>query len=218
LFVAAPEVQVRLRPVLESAGRWEIAAANTVLEVLATTATYKPDLFLLSDSLDARQILESLRDRQLLARIPAFVLTDGDPQRFLALGASRVLTPDPATLPLLLRNAYEESRLRLALGHIRSLGGDAFVREMADLFRDNAPKQLATARQCLAAGDLEAVRRTCHSLKSSAGNIGAAAVQDLAERAEHLAHRCEPAPLPQLLNDIDDTLERFLGRLPQVGC
>jgi HPt (histidine-containing phosphotransfer) domain-containing protein len=81
-----------------------------------------------------------------------------------------------------------------ALQRLQRLGGGAFVRQMIDLFLDYAPKKLAAARAAHAAANLDAVAEAVHPLKSSAGNVGAARVQDLANRAESIA-RAGPSPL-----------------------
>ncbi len=89
------------------------------------------------------------------------------------------------------------------LANLHRLGGQRFVREMIDLFLDNAPKQLASARTGLSVGDLVVVHRAVHSLKSSAANFGAQTLQDLAARAEQLAAARQAEPLPGLLSELE---------------
>ena len=80
-----------------------------------------------------------------------------------------------------------------AIARLRRLGGDLLARKMATLFLDLAPPRLAAAREGLGAGDLDQVRRAAHSLKSSAGNVGAYAMVEAAGRLEDEAERGAPA-------------------------
>lgn len=72
-----------------------------------------------------------------------------------------------------------------ALERLRQFGGDALVAQIVEIFRGQAPTKLAAARAALAAGDGEGVRQAAHALKSSAGQLGAVAMQALCETIEH---------------------------------
>lgn len=74
-----------------------------------------------------------------------------------------------------------------AIAKLRQLGGEKFVGDMIALFFHYAPERLAAARAAEQAGDLQAVEKAAHALKSSAGQIGARQVQDLATQIEKLA-------------------------------
>lgn len=64
-------------------------------------------------------------------------------------------------------------------------GGDqAFVDELVDTFIDDAGAQLADLDAAVAAGDTEGLVRPAHSLKSSADNVGAVTLRDLARQLE----------------------------------
>lgn len=71
-----------------------------------------------------------------------------------------------------------------ALERLCRLGGNKFAGEMITLFLDYAAKKVAEARAAEASGDLLAVQKAVHPLRSSAGNVGAARVQQLADRLE----------------------------------
>src|SRR5437588_341641 len=66
----------------------------------------------------------------------------------------------------------------------------------------------AEARAELQAGELGGVQRRVHSLKSSAGNFGARALQELAFRAERLAAENRAEALPAALDAIGAAFER----------
>lgn len=73
------------------------------------------------------------------------------------------------------------------LQRLQRLGGDAFVVKMIDLFCSYGAEKVAEAQRAMAAGDLTALAKAVHPLKSSAGNVGAARMQALATRIEELA-------------------------------
>jgi HPt (histidine-containing phosphotransfer) domain-containing protein len=75
----------------------------------------------------------------------------------------------------------------IALDRLITLGGEPFLKQMIDIVLPQAEARLASAREGLAAGDLAAVRLAVHSLRSSAGNVGAGLLLAAATRAEELA-------------------------------
>ena len=71
-----------------------------------------------------------------------------------------------------------------ALERLLRIGGQPFLLEMIELFLENAPERLSAARRALEEGDGPALYRAAHSLKSTAGNLGAQRLQAVAERLE----------------------------------
>jgi HPt (histidine-containing phosphotransfer) domain-containing protein len=136
------------------------------------------------------------------------------------LGAVRAVA-DAAKLPVAVTSAdpaeaarvLERVRIDAQLEKLRNLGGDEFVAEMVDLFLGDTPKQLGEARAELQAGELGGVQRRVHSLKSSAGNFGARALQELAFRAEQLAAENRAEALPAALDAIGAAFERVRAYL-----
>lgn len=72
---------------------------------------------------------------------------------------------------------------------------------MIDLFLASAPGRSVTIRESLAAGDLKEAGRAAHSLKSSAGQLGAAALQDVCRGIEDAARDDNLASATSLLAD-----------------
>lgn len=70
-----------------------------------------------------------------------------------------------------------------AAARLRRLGGDRLLREMTELFLQLGEERLAAA----GSGDRQEAERACHSLKSSAGNLGAHVLQQAAAQAEQTA-------------------------------
>ena len=59
--------------------------------------------------------------------------------------------------------------------------GDAFLREIAEIFLADTPKRIAELDQTLATGDAVAFVRAAHSIKGSSSNLGALALRQAAE-------------------------------------
>jgi HPt (histidine-containing phosphotransfer) domain-containing protein len=69
---------------------------------------------------------------------------------------------------------------------LRSLDDDpAFLDELIDLFIDDAMPRAERVRTALAVGDLAAARAAAHSIRGTAGNIGATRVAAMATDIEH---------------------------------
>jgi two-component system sensor histidine kinase/response regulator len=105
-----------------------------------------------------------------------------------------------------------------ALQRLQRLGGDAFVIKMIDLFVDYVGGRVAAARQAHAAGDLPAVRDAVHPIKSSAGNIGARRLHELAQQIEQLTKQGQlevlDAPLAELAAAFDVAKTALLAARP----
>lgn len=74
-----------------------------------------------------------------------------------------------------------------ALARIHRIGGNALLTQMIDLFLEITPQRIEQACQAKERGDLKAVAESVHALRSSAGNIGASQLGDLAAKVEQLA-------------------------------
>jgi HPt (histidine-containing phosphotransfer) domain-containing protein len=90
-----------------------------------------------------------------------------------------------------------------ALTRLCRLGGNKFAREMIDLFLDYAGKKVAEARQAQTTGDLAGIEKAAHPLKSSAGNVGASQVQDLAAQLEQAAKSGHAAAVAASLAELE---------------
>lgn len=75
----------------------------------------------------------------------------------------------------------------VALDRLRSIGGGDLVRRMIELYLDGGPGRIRNVTEGAAAGDISAVERAAHSIKSSAGNLGAIRLQRTAEALEAAA-------------------------------
>ena len=101
------------------------------------------------------------------------------------------------------------------LQRLRDLGGQVLVQRLVRVFEENVPARFASAREGLAAGDMKAVEHAVHSMKSSAGNVGAFELMDLAGEAEDAAEKGQADRLPSLLAAIETSLTAVRARLAQ---
>lgn len=75
-----------------------------------------------------------------------------------------------------------------AVVRLQRLGGDKLLRQMIRLYLENCQERLSQIDAGLAdGGDLEETRRGAHSLKSSAANVGALRVSEIAAELEEVA-------------------------------
>lgn len=74
-----------------------------------------------------------------------------------------------------------------SLEKLIQIGGKKLLTDMADLFVSYVPQKLAEARAAAQAGNLVGIQNAVHPIKSSAANIGARPLRELAARIEQLA-------------------------------
>ncbi len=94
--------------------------------------------------------------------------------------------------------------------------GAKFVSELIGLFLEHVPKNINAAVAAEKAGDLVAVERAAHSVKSSAGNIGALALLELSGQIEQLAEEKKGESIPPLLRELEEAFSRLGTRLEGI--
>lgn len=104
---------------------------------------------------------------------------------------------------------FQENALQL----LRRVGKDKLVRNMTERFEASAPARLSAMRASAEAGDPAGTASSAHSLKSSAGQLGAVAFQRLCQEIEQAAERGDAARVNDLLADAEPTLGRALAWL-----
>ena len=102
-----------------------------------------------------------------------------------------------------------------ALERLRRLGGEPLLAKMIELFSSHVQLVLTEAFASLKAGEVESVERAVHSIKSSAGHLGAWELRELAEKAEQTAHDRNVSELGGLLSDIEEAFHRARTRLQE---
>jgi HPt (histidine-containing phosphotransfer) domain-containing protein len=103
------------------------------------------------------------------------------------------------------------------LAMLRRVGRETLARKMIDLFLTSAPDRAASIRGAHAAGDLVTAGRAAHSLKPSAGQLGAMALQSVCQQIEDAAAAGDSESvrllLPALTAELD-AAEAWLRALP----
>jgi len=102
-----------------------------------------------------------------------------------------------------------------ALERLHRLGGEVFVGKMIELFVDYAGGKVAAARQAQVAGNWGGVQEAVHPIKSSAGNVGACRVQELAQQIEQLAKQGQEDALPALIGELEMAFDAVKVELTQ---
>jgi HPt (histidine-containing phosphotransfer) domain-containing protein len=105
----------------------------------------------------------------------------------------------------------------VVLERLRRLGGDALVERMIALFMANARVRLQAAHAAMRSGALEEVGRAAHSLKSSAGNVGAIRLLHLAGALEGHADEGSAERAARCLAELDEVCRALLARLEREG-
>lgn len=101
------------------------------------------------------------------------------------------------------------------LTQLMRLGGPHLMLKLIGLVLEGIPIRIAAARKGAAEGRWKAVEDAAHSVRSSAGNIGAAGLQAAAGKIEALAASGETASIPALLDDLDAAFSRVRVRLEE---
>jgi HPt (histidine-containing phosphotransfer) domain-containing protein len=74
--------------------------------------------------------------------------------------------------------------VNLAYFREAAMDDEEFMRELADLFRSDTPKQLDRIREAVTGGDFAEAAAAAHRLKGSSGNVGAQSLFALARQLE----------------------------------
>jgi HPt (histidine-containing phosphotransfer) domain-containing protein len=102
-----------------------------------------------------------------------------------------------------------------AVEKLLKMGGPGFVVKMIDNFVSYVPQKLTEARAAERAGLLDDIRKAAHPIKSSAGHVGAHAMQELASRVEQMAVVQPLAETSALLSDLEAEFVRVKACLDE---
>lgn len=96
---------------------------------------------------------------------------------------------------------------RSAIQRLGRIGGQDLVRRMLELYLANGAERVHTLSGCAGEGDVQGVERAAHTMKSSAGNVGAVRLQRLAERVEAAAAEgvIDRSLVTQLLHEFEES-------------
>ena len=100
---------------------------------------------------------------------------------------------------------------------MRASGIEEIVMPMLQLFAQEAPKGMGVLGGAIASGDLDAVSRAAHSLKSSAGNVRAKTLAELLEQLENAARGKDVAKVGRLFESVKGAYDAALRHLGELG-
>jgi HPt (histidine-containing phosphotransfer) domain-containing protein len=102
-----------------------------------------------------------------------------------------------------------------ALERLRKLGGEALVARIIEIFCSHSAAKVDEARECLKRDDLQNFGRAIHSLRSSAGNVGASHLFELAGQLERLAIENQNAEVRALFPELERAFRQAATRLQE---
>lgn len=105
----------------------------------------------------------------------------------------------------------------VAIAFLQRCGGDDLVRNVVGLFTADAPARIGRAQKAAVIGDLVGVGSALHSLKSSAGQLGARRLAELCERGEMIAKSGADDRLADIVAEAARELDVALRELRQVS-
>ncbi len=96
-----------------------------------------------------------------------------------------------------------------------SFGDDVeFIKEILELFRTTTPEIIESLKKAADEGDLEIVRKCAHSIKGSAGNIGAEA---LLESMRDIEAACAEIDTDAIRKRVSDSLTEYNRLTLEIG-
>jgi two-component system, sensor histidine kinase and response regulator len=100
---------------------------------------------------------------------------------------------------------------------LNQLGGDKeLLAELAGIFLNACPAQLADIRKSVEKGDMAGVRRAAHTLKGSVGNFGALRAFDAAFELEKSVHVGDLAGCARLYDVLEKEIESLKSELERL--
>ncbi len=224
------------RRLLEKRGH-KVVLANNGSEALKALDGATFDLILMDvqmPGVDGLQVTEELRRREELtgAHCPVVAMTalamKGDKERCLAAGMDGYLSKPirPQELDAVL-DSYTSTPQAAALSTIDSsidveelmerIDGDrTLLAELADIFREEYPRQIRMAQEALAANDAAAIRRIGHSLKGALANLAATDASGLAASVEAIGKSGDLSQLGGKLLEMQSTMDNVVQRLQSL--
>ena len=104
------------------------------------------------------------------------------------------------------------------LSEVERVSGTRAVAEIVELFLQYGPRRLVAAREGAAAGDWDMLGQAVHTLKSSAGMIGATRLHDVAGVIERLVKTQRAEEAVRCLPLLDREYARVASFLRERYC
>ena len=91
------------------------------------------------------------------------------------------------------------------------------VREILDLFLEDSVPRLAALGEAIREGDLETARNQAHTLKGSAGNLGAMSLWEACANLEQALRDGDGGAVRRQLGEVEQRLTAVLGHFGHWG-
>lgn len=96
-------------------------------------------------------------------------------------------------------------------------GGDAeFLRELVDIYLEDAEVRLSELKEALISADSDSFGRTAHQLKGSSANMGAVSVSDWAKQLEQAGKTDGLAKAADMLPELEQAFARVRDELSSM--
>ncbi|HLU39776.1 MAG TPA: Hpt domain-containing protein [Planctomycetota bacterium] len=83
-------------------------------------------------------------------------------------------------------------------------GDPELLVDLIEMYLADSPGKIEAITRGTSAGDWEAVERAAHSLKGSAGNLGAVEVQSLCDRVQNACRSKETTDVPEMVRALQE--------------
>ncbi len=106
-----------------------------------------------------------------------------------------------------------------AIENLRAISPDddgEFIRDLADIFLADTPKQIAEVENALAAGNAPDLTRAAHSIKGSASNFGAMELSEVAREIEHLGKAANLEKIRQRIHALHEAFTQITPAIEQL--
>ena len=111
----------------------------------------------------------------------------------------------------------EENKIYLErISNLEKIGGKQFVEKMIDSFHRNVSQKIESAKEGVRTGNLEAIERAAHSIKSSAGNPGATKLENISGRIEKIAELDEDINYDDLISKLENAYDDIKPELNKI--
>lgn len=98
-----------------------------------------------------------------------------------------------------------------------SAGDEEFLRELVDIYVEDAEERLAEIKEALISADEDALGRTAHQLKGSSANMGVVSVADHAKKLEDLAREHAISDAAEVLPSLEHEFARARAALREMA-
>ena len=93
-----------------------------------------------------------------------------------------------------------------AITRVRRVGGDELLHRLIGLYVETTRQRLGDLQACVGASELPGIARAAHSIRGSAGNLGALSVMQTAAEVESAALAARAPDLPRLVAALEQAL------------